>query len=839
MNNNFEIKTKSATQLIIIHLLLCTIGLLGSTFDILYLWAKRAAEKISVFLPYTSWAHMTLAKNKTSFMAGYVGCVIVLFLYSIFAMMIFNLVARMKDNSKIVVFNKKESYLLYALAVFIANTVLFYEFMHFRSVTFWALLTLAWLIILCVPFYKIFNVIAEKIYLHLPAKLISYVLIVIALALFVFAISPYLKGSQLQVSNDFLWVPESTLINGKYVDNNSYIMANGIGGLFSNHSVKSSSDLNLAEYNTVKVNAPGAEIASNLFFNKKLNLLFIKPEAIAKGANVSLCFLVDAQACRDIQTFTPKLQPSYTPDVLQFIQKNSYELSNEVIAGHYFHHHFAMMGPLNEVLLGKPSTNIIYLYGLGNTLVVMNLLHHFTSGYSFENYIMVLYSFYPLYYLFLVLTCAVIFRNVRYVSFVSVFSISLIFLMGFELVRLAPGYNPLRHLLDLPLILLLYGYLQSKKEDFLYLISACLITLFAIIANVEFGLMMLGALIATVALHVLLSTKKYANLLVVAITILVSGLVLHVIGEHTGKGMMGLYSILGVSVSPMFKPTILILLALVASGYIGLFLIAYKKGLKQPALYILMFLFFYTQCLLLYYVWYTELGHLAATSPIWLMCFFLFYKEILSCIDKDKIVESYSMIVLYAASIILLSFSSYRYFHQQHLYQSIFRDHKVYQWDFDKAHFQSSMNPSVFHEAANLINQFNPSNTIYIISKYDDILPLLANKYSAMPYLELATSLVTSNEIKNSADAILLGKPKYIFVDSDINDTHVGDIIDNSNPSRSQLGAYDPFNVMYDKERLSYGRVLVIKELKSVFDRVSSDYKLIAEGYLISVYERK
>ena len=197
-------------------------------------------------------------------------------------------------------------------------------------------------------------------------------------------------------------------------------------------------------------------------------------------------------------------------------------------------------------------------------------------------------------------------------------------------------------------------------------------------------------------------------------------------------------------------------------------------------------MFFYTQCLWLYYAWYTENGHLYSTSPIWFLLFVLIYREFSLIFLSEKYRKVALVSIGGCLSLLLLTAGSARYFLQQSKYSQIFKSHLVYQWNFPGATF-IILDPAVFKESINLIQKYSNGNAIYIISKYDNLLPFLAGKYSAMPYLELVTSLVTDDEVDTSANAILNASPKYLFVDSDINSSNLGDVLILHRPCKNTL----------------------------------------------------
>ena len=142
----------------------------------------------------------------------------------------------------------------------------------------------------------------------------------------------------------------------------------------------------------------------------------------------------------------------------------------------------------------------------------------------------------------------------------------------------------------------------------------------------------------------------------------------------------------------------------------------------------------------------------------------------------------------------------------------------------------STVDPAPLKQAVSLINKYGTTdsgNGIFIISKYDNLLPFLAERYNLMPYFEMTYSLISNKETSSAIKTLFDARPRYLFVDTEID---------------LKETTFDPWSKIcltrFDRyERSSrYGRLL---ELKKVFDAVRPDYEMIDKGQLISVYRRK
>ena len=160
-------------------------------------------------------------------------------------------------------------------------------------------------------------------------------------------------------------------------------------------------------------------------------------------------------------------------------------------------------------------------------------------------------------------------------------------------------------------------------------------------------------------------------------------------------------------------------------------------------------------------------------------------------------------------------------------YNKVFATHVVHNWTFQYGVFQTTMAPQLFIESVNLIDQYASGPSMYLISKYDAILPILAHRSHALPVVNLALDLLSHRDIDRCIQAIKVNQPTYLFVDSDIIRDLRGDVL---LPS-SYLGERT-----YQE---SYGRVQVMKNMRQLYYGIQNDYVPLQRGSLITVYKRK
>jgi hypothetical protein len=239
----------------------------------------------------------------------------------------------------------------------------------------------------------------------------------------------------------------------------------------------------------------------------------------------------------------------------------------------------------------------------------------------------------------------------------------------------------------------------------------------------------------------------------------------------------------------------------------------------------------YSQGLLIYFYWSGLLNHLPLILPFLGVQLFLMLFVAHSVLlrkreeARKRLRRGVAGVVVPIFLLTMAAADSY-YTDKQEFYKN-FADHRVYRWQFPRAKVITTVNPSSLAEAVSLMDNYaGDDNGVFIISRYDNLLPFLARKYSRMPLFELPWALVSREDTAAAVESIEKNRAQFLFVDTDIDLTNE---------------PFDPWNTLFfsnfdRNERASrYGRLL---ELKRVFDGVRNNYRIIAKGNLVSVYER-
>jgi hypothetical protein len=445
-----------------------------------------------------------------------------------------------------------------------------------------------------------------------------------------------------------------------------------------------------------------------------------------------------------------------------------------------------------------------------------------TGGISYQNYFQKWYAWWLVYYVLFVGLAYLLFRNVYYVALVCVLAFGFLNKIDYQFLFLGPGLNPIRHFLDLPVMACLFWYLKTQRVGALVL--ALLFGLIGVVNNKQFGVFLVGALVVTLLVKNW-QEREHGRLPEVRWVVgaaVVLGLIL--LWGIPGRDMQSQYyqkGFLGFSTSPH---RLYLIVFIISGSY--LLLLRLEQVAKEWK-YLALFLLLYSQGLLLYGIWGSD-KHLLNIASVLVLSGVVFLKLVIdqSCLKK------YEQILVGALIAGALSFvyvpGLFAYYTTKSEYEKIFATHRTYEWNLERAQFRSTMDPKYFVDSVSLIQQYaNSENGIYIISKYDSVLPFLAKKYSAMPFFDVPWILLTEQEVNLCIESIKSKKPSYLFVDTDIERNLNGEIVAREAPL---IGGHGDESLM---------RVQRLNLLKQIFVAVKDDYELEVGRGLLTVYRRK
>lgn len=698
-----------------------------------------------------------------------------------------------------------------------------------RSARIFLIPMLLWIVFLLQPFWKELAGTREQEESSRSRILVLKPLIVICVLQVFFMFSPFIAG-KLMMINEFLDVPQDTLLNTGVVRNSVYLNSRNLLGLYKYDAVAKAVPFN----GTARIEFPyssGLQEFINLGNPKfsydqqlgelSINGVFSDDEYTALTSRLSgqeeqgLAGSFRIEALRNEETS----RPEYSATDLEFLRKNQHELTWQILSRWVIHHHNFVLGPINEYALGKPLEEIYAQYGRLN-IVLMNFILARVGGVSFQNYFKVWYSFYWIYYVIFLAVLFVVLQNTKLVFLVFAGSLTILNFIGYQALFLAPGLNPIRHFFDLFIVCCLYYYVARKRVE--YLLLTAVFVLLSVLNNYQVGLCGLAAVIAVVLLleldgfidgrllrwGVVLGTTALSFLLVKWST--------------SGFDPAFSYYVSGLSGYPLGKSWLCMALAGSVIAYWLLFSWDFKSA---PMKYLAMFMIVYAQTMFVYCVWGGTTFHVLNLGNVFMLTSGVFLKLLADQLRPMEVLPGIGALI----AVTLLPFSTMSFYRGKNEYAEIFSTHPAFSWKMDRASFLSTMNPEIFDGSVRLIQKYaSNSPRIHIISKYDYFLPFLAEKYSAMPFFDLAWFQLTRKEVERSVETVRRDRPEFLFVDADIDRPLNTEIIRATSPS--------PFGELRQESIQRVGR---ISEIRKVFEAVRGEYEIVESGHLLSVYRRK
>ena len=501
-----------------------------------------------------------------------------------------------------------------------------------------------------------------------------------------------------------------------------------------------------------------------------------------------------------------------------FLSYNKFEIHWQILSRFMIHHNSFMFIPIADFSQDKNISTINAQYGLGSAWVFHKLLAELDSI-SLDGWLKLSYLFYYVYFAIFVGIVFAITRNIVWTTMIFLLSLTLINYRGYDFLLLPPGESPWRHFFDMMIVYLLFAYAQYKR--IIFYLASLFLGIGSIVLNPQIGLMIFLATIVSGVFYAYREQYRLKLTLILSLIALLAAATIFVF-TSSANDLASYYldGVIGfpITFSQMFKIFLMIII-----GYVLLWKILKDRLTTNYAH--LIFLLLYVQALLLYVVWHYNGDGFKARAFIYILTVALLLfplRNILFSRWKNRLMVATITIVgiIYIQSVVDVQKSKRQY-------EKIFEHHKTYEWNMDRAHIVSTMNPLYFQNGVDLIQKYSQGeNGIYIVSEYDNFLPFLAHKYSLMPFFDMKWYLITPKELNKSIKTLQVNKPEYIFVDTGIDRNVNNEIIDPKLPGIGYL---------YQE---SVWRVQRLKLLNEVFQRVSSEYQLIETGNLISVYKR-
>lgn len=548
--------------------------------------------------------------------------------------------------------------------------------------------------------------------------------------------------------------------------------------------------------------------------------LVVKPYTILQNLRTLILDL----AAKDINTNnTPQeLHHADYKEIPSFVSRNFLENIFHNMSRGQMNHIGHILNPINEYMLGKSIKEIYFQYGMGNTFIMKWTMELF-GGISIDNYYKC-YIFYLFYYLTFLLMVFVLFKDSGYVLCCFAVLAFAFFYQGYIGFIIAPGIIPTIHMFDAPVFILVLLFFRQNR--LIYLIFAIVFSVLSIMVNQQFGVFLVASLIASLLLFANENrdgkTKKIW-LLGIFFTAII-GITVYYLVSSKLPGNKFFYFLTGLFSWRAHRIIILLTIVYLTISYFLMFILKESRSYLK---YIYLMIFVYTQGLFVYYYWAGLSNHLPTVMPfVGVQVFLVFYmieKGIIpNTMFGHKIPSLFRVLSISILLVIILQNATI-FYRQKALFLNNFASHRTYKWNYDRARLTTTINPEPINEGVSMIRRYSVDEPgIYIISRYDNLLPFLAERYSLMPFFEMSWHLFSDQESYEVIEMLRNRKPKYLFVDSNMGvENYLWDKL---------------YPTFYNESAARRGRN---EEMYKVFMAVGDDYEKVEKGALLSVYRRK
>ncbi|MFA6740655.1 MAG: hypothetical protein WCR78_04110 [Arcobacteraceae bacterium] len=652
-----------------------------------------------------------------------------------------------------------------------------------------------------------------------------------------------------KLMNEYKYLDEKTILENKTVDNLEFINQNLLFNKDFENSKYSSKDIYfydeknrgitfnnipsvdkyfiLPEYYTSAFNEllKNYNTFGNIKFSEQLDstynesLLYFRNYKLIDNSIISNRF----SALNDFIDYP--LFTAESKDILkekyEFILANIFEQNMQIFDRYYIHENSFVLIPLNEMELGKDKKNIFSQYGWGSVQLISTISKWY-GGNNINNYEKAKKTIDVMYYLLLLLFSLFFFRDIK-VQFIFILLAGIaLFGNKYYFFYYVPDSTNFKHLLDVLIILL---FLRAKNIWVLSLIS--LLALTSIYINKEFGIFIflsyVGAILSKIVLEYITDkdiNKKDILLLVISVIIFLIFIKSYPFMENPSIKYFfdGFYSF-------QFNNKYLYLFIFSYIIFMWSSLIYfYKKLIESGYLYSYIFTIFYIELFMSYIVWH------GINKDFYFYSYLIFLPLLIIISLSNSKLQRYIKICLVISFGILYFLLLNSFLYDKSLHDNVFKNHKLYKWENQKTgSIEATYSFEPFQDSIDLIQKYNFKSDIYMISKYDNILSYLSNKYTGLPFFELRSTIVTEDEFE-IIENIFSEKADIIFVDNDIEMNFDDEI--------RKRSFFDIYSDTMERDNLLV-RIKKLETLKKLFQNIKNNYELVEKGKLVSVYKKK
>lgn len=510
---------------------------------------------------------------------------------------------------------------------------------------------------------------------------------------------------------------------------------------------------------------------------------------------------------------------------ISFVERNSLEIRQSFKEWEgIFHHQFQLLNPIKELSLNRPLREVVSLYGL-TVVPIYEVMKH-AGGINYQSFLTVVFSSYLAYFGLYLVILVVILQDWRYVAIVFSLSLAAVKALGYLILFVGVGYAPLRHFSDIFVIAFLYFYFQRSQWP--WLASAIIAALAGLFLDRMYGVLVVAPLLGVLAVRALVGHSRPMEKWTLYGSLVLFPMTFWFVGSLTAPNPYanGLFE--GVWGFPVSGAKVAAILIGSGLAYAGLANLIHKT--RDLRLYLCVFLVFYAQTSLFYWLVIPNTDHLLSILPIIILAFGSIARFSLST-SSAGIWERRAVAIVFAASVALSALASYKFGATAAQIAKLDRTHQVFAWPFKNMEIRSTMDPSLFASSASMIDKWSSAPGIYVLSEFDTLLTWLSGHYSLMPHFDLMSYISGPVPLQDVIRLLKARKPEILFVDSCIECNYVA----------MRSGRESVLSISLSKDL--YGRIAEkidrLSRMQDAFRAIESDYELVERGPLISVYRRK
>jgi len=440
---------------------------------------------------------------------------------------------------------------------------------------------------------------------------------------------------------------------------------------------------------------------------------------------------------------------------LQYVAMQDY-------VGRMIYHHAYTYLPMAERAYGRDRPGLGSQYGQGLTDAGAWMLRR--VGISFENYYRIYWMVIPVYVAAAAVAGWVIGGGV-WGTMVALMVITISFAVtGETAFDLAPGFNPVRHLPDLLCFVLIFW--DTRRRSVLSSLARAAAVGGFIWWNREFGMFLLAGSLAWRMIDIVFNlSPRRSAMLAGAAEIVAAAAALLSLDAMPPNGL-GLYTVMGLA-TPVTHVWIIAPWVLVWSALLYLPLrrallnrVANVDVNERARDAVGVAGACYCAAAGIYPLWNPSIPH----ASVLLLCAL---PAIVAVVGKPR---DFGRNVIAVACVAMLPFA-WHFAVVHHDAQREYKHRIFFPWEFSGLKGQVSANPKPIEEGLALIEKYQPTGRLIFISQYDSLLSIVSGRFSALPYVDIKSSIVSYKLLDLIKSRILESDRKYIFVDKDVFDS--------------------------------------------------------------------